>query len=108
MISKIQLSLMSIGYLLTFFYVGLTYSSIRQSAFYPYISAIFALLLGLSWGFIAKLSNTGENIYFINALWDVGVSLIWILMPIILCGVSLTLKQLIGVFLLVLGCFLIK
>lgn len=96
------------GYLLTFFYAGLTYSPVRESVLYPYISAVFALVLGLLWGFITKLSSTGENIYFLNAMWDVGVSLIWILMPIILLGVNLNSKQIIGVMLLVAGCFLIK
>jgi len=108
MINKIQLALLFNVYLLTFFYAGLTYSSVKQSPFYPYISAIFSLILGLLWGFIIKLTNTKESIYILNVFWDVGVSLIWIIMPIILLGVSLNSKQIIGAVLLIAGCFLIR
>jgi uncharacterized membrane protein len=108
MVSKIQLLLLFLGYLTTVLYAGATYAPLRQSPYYPYLSAMCALILGLSWGLIAKSNSNPSQVYFLAAIWDVGVSLIWILMPIVLCGVSLNSKQMIGVTLMILGCLLLK
>lgn len=108
MINKIQTVLMLSGYSLTIFYAFLTYSSIRQTTAYPYLSSVFALVLGLLWGLMTKLSSNSNQVYFLGAVWDVGVSIIWIIMPLLIGGVNLSAKQMIGVSLLVLGCLLIK
>lgn len=108
MFNKLQLLLIIIGYFFTFLYANLTYSELRKNEIYPYLSAFITLILGFLWGFLAKSGSDGKGVYNLGVIWDVGVNLIWILVPLVLCGVSLNIKQSIGVILLMIGCLMIN
>lgn len=81
--------------------------SISKPNFYYFIGLSLALLANLSWLSIASQSS-GKDLFFKALYWDTMFLLIYLCIPIFMFNVRLTLSQLLGVLLIVIGMIVTK
>jgi hypothetical protein len=83
-------------------------SSIRMNPVLSYPMAIFAGTLSAScWVYLVR--NLPDKEQFItNMIWDIGVTIICIILPLLLYTIKLDLKTIVGVTIAVIGLIIAK
>ncbi len=60
------------------------------------------------WYMVLKKTQGPSQIYLIGVIWDVVITVVYLLIPIAFFNLNFSIKQVIGIFLALTGIFLIK
>jgi uncharacterized membrane protein len=96
------------GLLVTFAQAYISYDKgIQTSSYYYPVGLSLNVIGGIFWYFIAK--NTPEKTtLFASLIWDIFLVMSFMLVPILLFGVTITKYQMIGIGLIVIGILFLK
>jgi drug/metabolite transporter (DMT)-like permease len=72
------------------------------------ISIVAALVATVMWLYLIRTYDKKTDIFVVNVIWDVVVSLITILVPLFMYNVKMDMKTLIGAILAIVGVLITK
>jgi len=72
------------------------------------ISIVAALVATVMWLYLIRTYDEKTDIFVVNVIWDVVVSLITILVPLFMYNVKMDMKTLIGAILAIVGVLITK
>ena len=72
------------------------------------ISSVAALVATIMWLYLIRTYDEKSDIFVVNVIWDVVVSLITILVPLFMYNVKMDTKTLIGAILAIVGVLITK
>jgi uncharacterized membrane protein len=82
--------------------------SIKDSPLKAYIYVILAsAIAGITWCQLAR-STKHEDLFTINLIWDVGMTILYVLMPVIFFNIKLDFKAILGTVICIIGLLLVK
>ena len=75
----------------------------KVQPWYPWLLGSISFIAGLMWGFITQDMDDDTRQTVVGVYWDVMITSIYVLIPVLFYGASLTPRQIMGVLLVILG-----
>jgi len=90
-------------------FVTISYNeSVRLDAVKSYSIGIIASVIAVV-GWLYLIRNTEhKNIFFVNILWDVGVTVLCVILPVLMYNIRLDTKAIVGTIIALVGVAIVK
>ena len=92
----------AIGSVLTY------YPGVKTAAWYPWVMSGMSVIAGLVYGFAAKGCRSDDETFALSMAWDVVAALIYVIIPVCLFGVRLTVLGWAGLVMAAIGVVILK